>query len=51
MKPSTTAFKTVELDAKDYLKISSAIALGMVPDQRIKLFETISDEKEEATYQ
>lgn len=41
-------FKTVELDAKDYLKISSALALGMVPDQRIKLFETISNEKEEA---
>ncbi|MEA3330505.1 MAG: hypothetical protein U9Q29_02280 [Campylobacterota bacterium] len=41
-------FKTLELDKKDYLNISSALALGMVPDQRIKLFETISNEKEEA---
>jgi len=41
-------FNILELDKKDYIDISSALSLNMVPDQRIKLFETISDAKEEA---
>jgi hypothetical protein len=41
-------FDTLELDKNDYIKISSALSLNMIPDQRIKLFETISDKKEEA---
>ncbi len=41
-------FETLELDAKDYVSISSALSLGMLPEQRIKLFETISDTKDEA---
>jgi len=39
---------TLELDSNDYVKISSTLSLGMLPEQRIKLFETISDEKDEA---
>ena len=38
----------LELNSKDYIDISSALALEMIPDQRIKLFETLSDKKEEA---
>jgi len=38
----------LDLDKKDYIEISSALALDMIPDQRIKLFETLSDKKEEA---
>jgi len=38
----------LEFDAKEYIKISSAISLGMIPEQRIKLFENISDVKDEA---
>jgi len=38
----------LELDSSDYVKISSTLSLGMIPEQRIKLFETISDEKDEA---
>jgi len=38
----------LELDSDDYIKISSTLSLGMIPEQRIKLFETISDEKDEA---
>ena len=39
---------SLDLDKKDYIEISSALALDMVPDQRIKLFETLSEKKEEA---
>ena len=42
-------FSSLQLDAQDYMKISRIIASSMIPDQRIKLFETISNEKEEAT--
>ncbi|MCD6173762.1 MAG: hypothetical protein J7J96_08275 [Sulfurimonas sp.] len=41
-------FKMLELDTKDYLDISILLSSGMIPEQRIKLFETISDEKDEA---
>jgi hypothetical protein len=41
-------FDTLELDKKDYIDISSALSLNMIPDQRMKLFEIISDTKEEA---
>ena len=38
----------VELDENDYMKISKVTAKSMNPDQRIKLFETLSADKEEA---
>ena len=38
----------LELDTNDYIKISSAPSLGMIPEQRMRLFETISDTKDEA---
>ena len=41
-------FETLELDTKDYIEASSILSLTMIPEYRIKLFETISDEKEEA---
>jgi len=41
-------FDTLDLDKKDYIKISSTLALDMIPDQRIKLFETLSEKHEEA---
>ncbi len=43
-----TLFNTLKLDSKDYISISSALSLGMVPEQRIKLFEIISDTNDEA---
>jgi len=42
-------FSRLELDTQDYINISRITASSMIPDQRIKLFETISNEKEEAT--
>lgn len=41
-------FDTLELTTKDYIDASSALSYTMIPEQRIKLFETISDEKEDA---
>jgi len=41
-------FDTLDLDKKDYIKISSALSLDMIPDQRIKLFEALSEKHEEA---
>ncbi|MDQ7046034.1 MAG: hypothetical protein Q9M32_08995 [Sulfurimonas sp.] len=38
----------LELDASDYIKISESVSLGMIPEQRMRLFETLSDEKDEA---
>ncbi len=40
-------FATLELNPNDYIKISSALSL-MIPEQRIKLFETISDVNDDA---
>lgn len=41
-------FDILDLDTKDYLEASASLSLTMLPEQRIKLFETISVEKEEA---
>lgn len=39
----------LELSSDDYIKLSSVISSGgMIPEQRIKLFEMLSDEHEEA---
>jgi len=43
-----SSFETLDLNKKDYIKISSTLALDMIPDQRIKLFETLSEKHEEA---
>lgn len=39
--------KEVELDAKDYIKMSAVLSAQMLPEQRMKLFETLSEENEE----
>ena len=41
-------FKEIDLNLKDYIKISSILSLGMVPEQRMKLFESISENNEDA---
>ncbi len=41
-------FKNLDLVKKDYVEISMALSHGMIPEQRMKLFEIISNEKEEA---
>jgi len=42
--------KSITLSAKDYIELSSVIAKsGMIPEQRIKLFEMLSEENDEAT--
>lgn len=41
-------FALLDLEAKDYVNISSLLASQMVPEQRMKLFETLSETKEEA---
>ncbi len=40
--------ETLELDSKDYIEISIELSFGMIPEQRIKLFETLSDTNDEA---
>ncbi len=40
-------FNTLELDPNDYIKISAALSL-MIPEQRMRLFETISDLNDDA---
>ncbi len=41
---------SISLNEKDYIKLSSVIAMGgMIPEQRIKLFEMLSEENEEVT--
>lgn len=42
-------FEGLDLEEKDYIKISTALSSGMNPEERIKLFETLSNEKEAAT--
>jgi len=42
-------FNALELDADDYIKISSILSKTMIPEQRMKLFETLSEENEDAT--
>lgn len=41
-------FSQLELDTQDYINISSAMAFSMIPEQRIRLFETISDTNDDA---
>lgn len=42
-------FKKLELNKKDYIEISSILSKGgMIPEQRIKLFETLSEKNEDA---
>ena len=42
-------FKKLDLSKKDYIEISSILAKGgMIPEQRMKLFEIVSDENEDA---
>ncbi len=38
----------VELNEEDYIKVSAILANNMIPDQRIKLFEKLSEKKESA---
>ncbi|MDF1884134.1 hypothetical protein JHD49_09300, partial [Sulfurimonas sp. SAG-AH-194-C21] len=41
--------KSLDLSVADYIKLSSGIATGgMLPEQRIELFEMLSDENEDA---
>jgi hypothetical protein len=39
-------FKSLDLSAKDYIEISKSLSTGFSPEQRIRLFETLSDEDE-----
>ena len=39
--------KDIKLDKKEYIQISSALAQSMVPEQRMKLFESLSNENED----
>ncbi len=41
-------FEALELNSKDYIELSSALSSGMIPEQRIKLFELVSETKDEA---
>ena len=41
-------FEELDLDSGDYVKISEGLAFGMIPEQRIKLFETLSDTSDKA---
>ena len=43
-----TLCSKLELNKEDYIAISKITSSSMIPDQRIKLFETVSNEKEEA---
>ncbi len=42
-------FNDLDLVMRDYIDISVAVSHGMIPEQRMKLFEMLSSEKEEAT--
>jgi len=39
-------FEILDLNAKDYINISIALAKGMIPEQRIKLFEGLSEKND-----
>ena len=41
-------FGSLDLNIKDYFKISTILASGMLPEHRIKLFESLSEENEDA---
>jgi len=40
-------FSQLELDGDDYIAISKALSLNMIPEQRMKLFESLSENSEE----
>ena len=42
----TTLFNELDLSSDDYMKVSQVLSKGMIPDQRIKLFDTLSSEDE-----
>ena len=42
-------FENLDLDSDDYVKISKALNLCMIPEQRIILFETLSSTNDKAT--
>jgi hypothetical protein len=44
-----TLLSALEFDMKDYLHIAYITSSGMIPEQRIKLFETLSNQNDEAT--
>jgi hypothetical protein len=39
----------LELNEKDYITVSQVLAKSMIPEQRIKLFELLSEKDDEAT--
>ena len=41
-------FAELDLDAKEYIAISNTLSAHMLPEQRIKLFEALSEKEEEA---
>ena len=41
-------FDILELNKQDYLDIAASMSCCMIPEQRMKLFETLSDEHEDA---
>lgn len=41
-------FDVLSLSSTDYIKISETVSFGMIPEQRIKLFESLSDDNDEA---
>jgi len=41
-------FKTLKLNSGDYIKLSMAMSKNMLPEQRIRLFETLSESNDEA---
>lgn len=41
-------FSSLELSTTDYIKISKTLCQGILPEQRIKLFETLSDSNDDA---
>ncbi len=41
-------FDKLDLTAKDYIEASSILSASMIPEQRMKLFETLSEDQENA---
>ncbi len=41
-------FDQLDLNRRDYIDISTALSHGMIPEQRMKLFEILSNDREEA---
>lgn len=42
-------FNTLDLSSNDYINISKSLSKNMIPDQRIKLFDTLSNQNEDIT--